>query len=122
MMLHGAFLAFQNGCLLTEEGTIDTDLREAITAAIVGVQSLPGMERYWRQRRSYLHSGFAEYVDQLLLQETVVTVDFYIGLKWLQCKRPNWTQVQSAFGLRIKFFCRIATIKFLVIRSREEYA
>ena len=77
MMLHGAFLAFQNSYLLAEEGTIDTDLREAITAAIVGVKTLPGMERYWRQRRSYLHSGFAEYVDQLLLQETDVTVDIY---------------------------------------------
>jgi len=77
MMLHGAFLAFQNSYLLAEEGTIDTDLREAITAAILGVKTLPGMKRYWRQRRSYLHSGFAEYVDQLLLQETDVTVDIY---------------------------------------------
>ncbi|MDH5622113.1 MAG: hypothetical protein OEY74_08520, partial [Gammaproteobacteria bacterium] len=48
MMLHGAFLAFQNSYLLAEEGTIDNELREAITAAIVGVKSLPGMGRYWR--------------------------------------------------------------------------
>lgn len=78
MMLHGAFLAFQNSYLLAEEGTIDHELREAITAAILGVKSLPGMRRYWRQRRSYLHSGFADYVDQLLEQEdTDVTVDIY---------------------------------------------
>jgi hypothetical protein len=31
----------------------------------------------WRQRRSYLHSGFAEYVDELLVRETDVTVDIY---------------------------------------------
>jgi hypothetical protein len=77
MMLHGAFLAFQNSYLLAEEGTIDFELREAITAAILGVKSLPGMARYWRQRKSYLHSGFAEYVDQLLLEDTEVSVDIY---------------------------------------------
>ena len=77
MMLHGAFLAFQNSYLLAEEGTIDAELREAITSAILGVKSLPGMDRYWRQRRSYLHSGFADYVDQLLEQDTNVSVDIY---------------------------------------------
>ena len=76
-MLHGAFLAFQNSYLLAEEGTIDTKRREAITAAIVGVKDLPGMTRYWRQRRSYLHSGFADYVDQLMKQETDDSVDIY---------------------------------------------
>jgi len=77
MMLHGAFLAFQNSYLLAEEGTIDPELREAITAAILGVKSLPGMKRYWRQRKTYLHSGFADYVDQLLEQDVDVTVDIY---------------------------------------------
>ncbi len=77
MMLHGAFLAFQNSYLLAEEGTIDTELREAITAAIVGIKQLPGMRRYWRQRKSYLHSGFAAYVDQLIEQDIDVTVDIY---------------------------------------------
>jgi hypothetical protein len=77
MMLHGAFLAFQNSYLLAEEGTIDAELREAITAAILGVKELPGMKRYWRQRKSYLHSGFADYVDELLKQESDVSVDIY---------------------------------------------
>lgn len=77
MMLHGAFLAFQNSYLLAEEGTIDPELREAITAAIMGVKTTPGMHRYWRQRRSYLHSGFASYVDDLLERDAEVTVDIY---------------------------------------------
>ncbi len=77
MMLHGVFVAFQNSYLLAEEGTIDVELREALTSAILGVKELPGMRRYWRQRRSYLHSGFADYVDQLLKQETDVSVDIY---------------------------------------------
>ncbi len=77
MMFHGAFLAFQNSYFLAEEGTIDPELRETITAAILGVNALPGMRRYWRQRRSYLHLGFADSVDQLLMQETAVSVDIY---------------------------------------------
>ena len=81
MMLHGAFLAFQNAYLLAEEGAIDFELREAATAAILGVKSLPGMKRYWRQRKSYLHSGFADYVEQLLVQEVDVSVDIYRSAK-----------------------------------------
>jgi hypothetical protein len=77
MMLHGAFLAFQNSYLLAEEGTIDIDLREAITAAVVGVKDLPGTKRYWRQRKSYLHAGFAVYVEKLMAQESEASVDIY---------------------------------------------
>ncbi len=77
MMFHGVFLAFQNSFLLAEEGTIDVELRDALTVAILRVKDLPGMKRYWRQRKSYLHSEFADYVDQLLKQEESVTVDIY---------------------------------------------
>ena len=77
MMFHGVFLAFQNSYLLAQEGTIDVELLESLTSAILGVKELPGMRRYWRQRKSYLHSGFADYVDQLLKQETDVSVDIY---------------------------------------------
>ena len=77
MMLHGAFLAFQNNFLLAEKGTIDLELREALTAAILGTKSTPGMRCYWRQRKSYLHSGFVDYVEQLLIQDTKDSVDIY---------------------------------------------
>ncbi len=77
MMMHGSILAFQNSYLLAEEGTIDFELRESATTAMSGIKELPGFRRYWRQRRSYLHSGFADYVDQLLKQKTDVTVDIY---------------------------------------------
>lgn len=77
MMLHGAFLAFQNSFFLAEEGTIDAELREAITAAILGVKDTPGMKRYWRQRRGYLHSGFVAYVDELLTRDVDIAVDIY---------------------------------------------
>ena len=77
MMMHGSVLAFQNSYLLAEEGTIDFELRESATTAISGVKDLPGFRRYWRQRRSYLHSGFADYVGQLLQQKTDVTIDIF---------------------------------------------
>jgi len=77
MMTHAAFLAFQNSYLLAEEGTIDPELREAITSAILGVKDLPGMIRYWRQRKSYLHADFVLYVDELFTLDSIDTVDIY---------------------------------------------
>ena len=77
MMTHAAYLGFQNSYLLAEEGTIDPALREAITSAILGVKDMPGMIRYWRQRRTYLHVDFAVYVDELFTRETINTVDVY---------------------------------------------
>ncbi len=77
MMFHGVFLAFQNSYLLAEEGTIDVELRDGLTRVVLGVKDTPGMRRYWRQRRSYLHSDFANYVDQLLEQESDDAVDIY---------------------------------------------
>jgi hypothetical protein len=67
----------QNSFLLSREETIDDEFREAITIAIVAVKDLPGMERYWRQRRQFFHSGFAEYVDDLLAQEVIEKLDMY---------------------------------------------
>ena len=74
---HGVFLGFQNSYLLAEEGTIDAKLHASLTKAILGVKDTGGMRRYWRQRRSYLHSDFAEYVDELLLLETNPSMDIY---------------------------------------------
>jgi len=52
-------------------------LHESLTKAILGVKNTPGMRRYWRQRKSYLHSDFADYVGQLLLRETHSSVEIY---------------------------------------------
>jgi len=77
MIFHGVFLAFQNGFLLAEEGSIDVELRDGLTAVIHGVKDLPGMGRYWQQRRSYLHPDFSNYVDELLATESDFPVDIY---------------------------------------------
>jgi hypothetical protein len=81
MMMHAVLLGMQNSYLLSREGTLDEEFREAVTNAIVGVKDLPGMSRYWRQRRGFLHSEFAEYIDDLLLHDSIETLDMY--------KRPN---------------------------------
>jgi hypothetical protein len=77
MMFHGAFLAFQNGYLLAEEGSIDAELRDGLIAVVLGVKDLPGMGRYWQQRRRYFHPDFSNYVDELLATESDEPVDIY---------------------------------------------
>ena len=81
MLMHAVLLGMQNSYLLSQEGTIDAEFREGITTALVAVKDLPGMGRYWRQRRDFFHSGFAEYVDDLLAREAIETLDMY--------KRPD---------------------------------
>ncbi len=77
MMMHGIFLGFQNSYLLAEEGTIDVELRESLTSVIVGVKGQPGMKRYWRQRKNYLHSGFAEWAEQIFSRDTDISMDIF---------------------------------------------
>jgi len=77
MMFHGIFLALQNSYLQAEEGTLHAEILDGLAGVVIGVKDLPGMKRYWRQRKGYLHSGFVDYVDQLLKQEKSVTVDIY---------------------------------------------
>jgi hypothetical protein len=77
MMMHAAMLGIQNSYLLSQEGTLDPEIREAVTFAIVAVKDLPGMDRFWRQRRGFLHRGFAEYVDGVLLRDSIETLDMY---------------------------------------------
>ena len=77
MSMHTAILGMQNSYLLSKEGTLDEEFREAVTTAIIAVKDLPGMDRYWRQRRGFFHTGFAEYVDSLLAQDAIETLDIY---------------------------------------------
>jgi hypothetical protein len=77
MMTHGFFLGMQNTYLLGQEGTIDEELTSSLKNAIGGIQNLPGMGRYWRQRKSYLHAGFVEWVEQVMGQGSDITMDLY---------------------------------------------
>ena len=77
MMFHGVFLAFQNSFLMSEEGTIDSELVEGLTGAILAVKDTPGMRRYWRQRRITLHPRFVRYVDELIEKEGETPMEIY---------------------------------------------
>jgi len=77
MLLHGAFLGFQNSYMLVEEGTIDEEFLNSLNTTIANIHRLPGLQRYWRQRRSYLHPGFVEWVDRVSVQGTETTMDLY---------------------------------------------
>lgn len=77
MMTHGFFLGVQNSFLLAEEGTIDEELRNSLNTTIGNINQLPGMERYWSQRKAYLHSGFVEWVEQISAQGAAQTMDIY---------------------------------------------
>ena len=69
MQMHGIFLGFQSSYLMSEEGTVDPELVDGLTAAILAIKDTPGMKRYWRQRRTLLHPRYARYVDELLRRE-----------------------------------------------------
>lgn len=79
MSMHTAILGMQNSYLLSKEGTLDEEFREAVTTAIVAVKDMPGMARYWKQRKGFFHTGFAEYVDGLLVRDSIETLDIYKG-------------------------------------------
>ena len=77
MMFQGAFLAFQNSFLLAQEGTIDAELHDGLTGAILIVKDTPGMALYWPQRRITLHPDFVAYVDDLIERDAETTMDIY---------------------------------------------
>ncbi|HSD68448.1 MAG TPA: hypothetical protein VLB07_02790 [Woeseiaceae bacterium] len=77
MMFHGIFLAFQGSYLMAEEGTLDSELVDGLTGAILVVKDTPGMKRYWRQRRTTLHPRFVRYVDELLQREGETPMEIY---------------------------------------------
>ena len=77
MSMHTAILGMQNSYLLSKEGTLDEEFREAVTTAIVAVKDYTCMARYWKQRKGFFHTGFAEYVDGLLVRDSIETLDIY---------------------------------------------
>ena len=66
MLVHSAFLAFQRSFFLAQEGTLDVGLRDSIGTSILTVNRMPGMQFYWRQRKSYFQPEFIKWVEGLL--------------------------------------------------------
>lgn len=72
-MMHAIFIALQNSWYLASEGTLDLELRDTVTNAILGIRDQPGMNVYWFQRRGLFKPAFQEYVDELLSSGTTNT-------------------------------------------------
>jgi len=68
--IHSAFLAFQTSYSMTEEGTLDPEIRDSITSVVFAVKDLPGFQRFWSERRDFFKAGFREYVDDLMKRPT----------------------------------------------------
>ena len=67
--MHAVLLNFQNSYYLGDEGTLDFEIRDSLTAAIVAVKDQPGFRRYWEQRRAIFFPEFQNYVDTLLASD-----------------------------------------------------
>ena len=65
-IMHGLFLQYQAAYYLSQEGTLDEELRESVTNTILGLRDLPGLLFYWGQRRDLFKPSFREHVNSLL--------------------------------------------------------
>ena len=52
MNFHAFMLNVQSSYYLVEEGTLDLEIRNSLTAVIMGVKDLPGFRLYWKQRKA----------------------------------------------------------------------
>ena len=77
MNMHALMLNFQNSFYLAEEGTLDHEIRDSLTAVIAAVKNQPGFHRYWEQRRDIFFPKFQKYVDEILASEQVNSKGLY---------------------------------------------
>ncbi len=77
MNFHALFLNFQNSFYLVEEGTLDHEVRDSLTAVIAAVKDQPGFHRYWEQRRDIFFPEFQTYVDAILTSDAVNSKGLY---------------------------------------------
>jgi len=81
LLLHGLFLSFQNNYYLANEGTLDQNILESITAALIAVKNQPGFHEYWENRKSLFFVEFRDYITTVLTSDSEVTEGIYENLK-----------------------------------------
>jgi hypothetical protein len=81
ILLHGLFLAFQNSYYLANEGTLDQNILESLTAALIAVKNQPGFHEYWENRKSLFFVEFRDYMTSILTSDSEVTEGIYENLK-----------------------------------------
>ena len=81
ILMHGLILSFQNNYYLANEGTLDQNVQESLTASISAVKNQPGWQEYWENRKSHFFVEFREYMDSILTSDSDVTEGIYDTLK-----------------------------------------
>lgn len=76
-IVHGALVNFQTSFMLANEGTLDSQIKDAILEALVVVKDKPGFKYYWEQRRAFFYAEFQEYVEQLTKVERTTSKDIF---------------------------------------------
>ena len=77
MIMHAAFLGFQNSYELAEQGTLDMEIQRSITNTLIATKDLPGFEIYWRQRGPLFNQRFREFIENLRTLDTVTASEVY---------------------------------------------
>ena len=67
ILVHAAFLSFQNTFYLAYEQTLNEEMKHSLTAAICVIKDTPGFKFYWEQRRGTLMKEFRKYVETEVL-------------------------------------------------------
>ena len=77
MIMHAAFLGFQNSYELAEQGTLDMEIQRSITNTLIATKDLPGFEIYWRQRGPLFNQGFRKFIENLRTLDAVTASEVY---------------------------------------------
>ena len=77
MNFHAFMLNVQNSYYLVEEGTLDLEIRDSLTAVITAVKDLPGFRLYWKQRRAIFFPEFQIYIDSIIASEGMDSKGLY---------------------------------------------
>jgi hypothetical protein len=81
MLIHGLLLSFQNSYYLAAEGTLDQNVHESLSAALIAAKNQPGFLEFWENRKSLFFEEYRDYVTSILTSDSEVTEGIYENLK-----------------------------------------
>ena len=81
ILMHGLILSFQNNYYLSNEGTLDQNVQESLTASISAIKNQPGWKEYWENRKSHFFVEFRDYMNSILTSDSDVDEGIYDTLK-----------------------------------------
>jgi len=86
MNFHAFMLNVQNSYYLVEEGTLDLEIRDSLTAVIMAVKDQSGFQLYWKQRKAIFFLKFQDYIDTIIASEKTNSKGLY---KDVEAKEEN---------------------------------